>query len=101
MKQLFESIKVSVGVKKSVSSTQTERGNEAVDRLPNRAAPLTQPAIVVRGGHRQFDTACVEDLKPSQLAQYAGGFVVAREALENFADHQIEEPKSLPRDFLI
>ena len=42
VQQFFEGVKVAVGVEERMRVAQAERRDEAVDRLPDRAASLTE-----------------------------------------------------------
>ena len=55
LQQLFEGVKVAVGVEERMCVVQAERRDEAVDRLPDRAASLTELAVVACGGRGEFE----------------------------------------------
>ena len=77
-----------------MSFAQAERGDEAVDRLPHRAAPLAELTIVVCGSCRQFDAASLEDLEAPQVTQDADGVLVGRESLKDLAVSSPPAPRT-------
>ena len=94
-KKFLERIEVPVAMEQSVIVSETERSNQAVDRLPDRLAVRAEPSIVLRRCHGKIGPARREDLEASEVPKHASRFVVGRQALQNLADHEVEEAQPL------
>jgi len=79
-----------------VPFTQAERGDDAIDRIPNSAPALAELTIVPGSLRREFDAACLEDLEAPQVTEHASGLRVVREAMQNLADAEIQDAQPLP-----
>lgn len=91
----FKRIEIAVSVKQNVTAPQAEGCDQAIDRLPYGLAPLTQGSVVARRRRRKPETSGLEDLEPTQLAEYVGGLFVSGQPLQDFAHDEVEDTQPL------
>lgn len=65
---LFERFEITIPMEKGVAFDQTEAGNGAIDRLPNRAPVGPQQAVVFCGRQSQLLASGGEYLEVQELA---------------------------------
>lgn len=63
IEDLLERVEIAIAVEQRMRVLETERRDEAVDRLPHRPSASAQTAIVSRSRLRERDAASLEDLK--------------------------------------
>lgn len=80
---------------------ETERCNQAIDRLPNGASLGAERAVVLGSIDRELNPTHLEDFEASQIPEDASGFLFTRQTLQNLANHQVDQSKRLPRKLLV
>lgn len=74
---------------------KAKRRDEAIDGLPDRAAVRAERAVIVSSGYGELEAASLEHLEAPQITKNTRSFVVGGQALEDLADHEVEQTQRL------
>jgi len=85
----LEGIEIAITVQEFVSRLQTEGGNQTINRLPNRIAPISQVTIIVGGSDGKSVTTGSKNLKVQELTLRAREGTLVPDALQHFTKNEI------------
>src|SRR5271167_3010803 len=97
----LEGIEIMVVVEQFMACFQAESCDQAVNGLAHRVASPPQRPVVLGGGHRQIDSARIEELEVQKFAPHLSKINVSPDSLQYLAQDQVGQPQTLPAQFLI
>lgn len=101
LEEFLERVEIAVAMQKGMALSDAERGNEAIDRLPNGAASSSHRAVIAGGFARQIDASGCEHFESQQKILDLSGDGVVAETLQQFAEDDVRQSETLPIQFLI
>jgi len=92
---LLKRIKIAVVVKQSVPVLQTKRGDQAIDRSPDRIAVSSQPAIMFGCRNCQGHAASCKHFEFQQFLAYSLEKRFLSDPLEDFTEDEVRDAQTL------
>ena len=95
MENVLEMVEVPIAVEQGVLVFEAERGDEAIDCLPDRPSAGPQDTIVARRRLGEGHAPRIEDLEAPEMAKDSRGGPIGRKALKNLTHRQVEQTEAL------
>jgi hypothetical protein len=98
---MLEWIEVTIAVQQGMAGSKAECSDEAINRLADRVAFAAQRAEILSGRYPDIRTSSCKHFKSKKLSLHSSKCMVVGNALQDLAEDDLGQPKSLVSEFSI